>query len=139
MDAYINYLIDKFNTDGMGIAIAGEVLRPEITGLNSIFGSAKTRYENDLPVCRAKDSVTLKKCSACRRRKACTPQIRLDIAHWSGVVRFLLSGAALRNFMLFLSALNQRSIILAGTAITLAVLNSGRWGELRFTIAPINL
>lgn len=148
MDAYSDYLIDKFNTDGIakyakvlpnGIDLAGQEILPAITARILSFGSAKTRYENNLPVCRAEDIDTMKGCSACEKRKDCTPQIRLDVVHWSGIFRFYLSSAALRNFMLFLSALNQRQIPPAGTTITLAVLNRGRWGELRFSLAPINL
>lgn len=148
MDAYLDYLIHKFDTDGIveyprvlpkGIDIKGQGAVPEITGRMLSFGSAKTRYENLQTLCRAEDIDTLKGCCACQKRKDCIPQMRLDIAHWSGILRFYLSGVALLNFMLFLSAMHHKGINPLSRTITITVFNRGRWGELRFTPAPINL
>jgi hypothetical protein len=56
--------------------------------------------------------------------------------HFSGVLRFLLSHTSLRNFMLFLSTLQQQKTPLNGAMITIKVLNRGRWGELKFSLKP---
>ena len=133
--AYKKYLIHKFDTDGIvryakvlpkGIDLYGKTFLPSITGEILSFGSARTHYESHLPVCRAEDIHALKDCSSCGERKNCTPELRLDIVHLLGILRFYLSRAALRNFMLFLSMLKQRQIPPEGTTITITVLNRGR-------------
>jgi hypothetical protein len=145
----INDLIRPFHPDEIaryvqirpdGIHLANGSICPELEAQVLSFSAARTRYEKHQSVCRSLDGIQTinadRKCSPCPLRKDCTAQIRLDLIHCSGVLRFLLSQRSLRNFMLFSSTVRQRKIPLTRATITIKVLNRGRWGELRFFLKP---
>lgn len=145
----IKDLIHPFDSDDIarcvqirpdGINLGNGSICSELEAEVLSFSPARTRYERHHPVCRSLNGIQTinadRRCSSCPLRKDCTPQIRLDMIHFSGVLRFLLSHTSLRNFMLFLSTLQQQKIPLNGAMITIKVLNRGRWGELRFSLKP---
>ncbi len=145
----IKDLIHPFDSDDIahyvqirpdGINLANGSICPELEAEVLSFSPARTRYEKHQPLCRSLDGIqTINadcRCSSCPLRKDCTPQIRLDMIHFSEVIRFLLSHTSLRNFMLFLSTLQHQKIPLKGAIITIKVLNRGRWGELKFHLKP---
>lgn len=143
----IKDLIHPFDSDDIaryvqiqpqGINLGNGSICPEFEAEVLSFSPAKTRYEKHQPVCRSLNGIqTINadcRCSCCPLRKDCTAQMRLDMIHSSGVLRFLLSHSCLRNFMLFLSILQHQKIQLEGTRITIKVLNRGRWGESTFSL-----
>ncbi len=145
----IRDLIRLFNSDDiaryvqiqpLGISLGNGSICPELEAEVLSFSPAKTLYEGHHPLCRSLNGIqTLDgdhRCNGCRLRKDCTGQMRLDILHRSGLLRFLLSQSSLRNFMLFLSTLHDRKIRAKGARITVKVLNRGRWGELKFFLNP---
>ena len=145
----IKDLIHPFDSDDIaryvqirpdGINLGNGSICPEIEAEVLSFSPARTRYEKHQLVCRSLNGIqTIHadcSCSSCPLRKNCTAQIRLDMIHCSGVIRFLLSQSSLRNFMLFLSTLQRRNIPLKGARVTIKVLNRGRWGELKFSLKP---
>jgi hypothetical protein len=142
--AYTRYLVDNFFTNGIavyvkilpkGIYLEGTEIFPEMKGQILSFGPARTRYADHRMVCHSANAIDAPdaQCSCCRKRKDCTVQMRLDLIHHKGILRFMLSCASLRNFMLFLSKLKQQGISPKGALITITVLNRGRWGELKFS------
>ena len=99
------------------------------------WGFARTLYKNRKPSCRSLDGIrALKKnraCAACEDKRTCTPQIRLDLIHPSGVFRLLLAYTSMRNFLLFMNELPRKDNG-EGMPIAIDVIDRGRWGELRF-------
>ena len=100
---------------------------------------ARTLYENRHPTCRTLDGIQSltegRACAACLLRKACTPQIYLELLHDHVPYRLLLAYSSARNFMLFVSRLRQQGQPAENAEVILSVRDRGRWGELRF-ISP---
>jgi hypothetical protein len=138
----IKDLIHQFDSDDRArcvqirpdaINLANESICPELQAQVLSFPPAKTRYEKHHPLCLPLDGIqTINadySCSFCPFRKDCTPQIPMDMIHFSAVIRFLLSHTSLRNFVLFLSTLQHRKIQLKDAIITINVLNRQRLGR----------
>lgn len=104
------------------------------------WGFARTLYERRQPTCRSLDGIRpLKRnrvCASCAQRSACTPQIRLDLLHASGVYRLLLAYTSMRNFLLFLNHIPTTVGNGEGMEIVLDVVDRGKWGEVRFRPPP---
>jgi len=101
---------------------------------------ARTLYENHQPRCRSLDGIQsiteARTCAACLLRKACTPQIYLELLYDHVPYRLLLAYTSARNFMLFASRLRQQGHPVENADLLLSVRDRGRWGELRFLTPP---
>ena len=103
------------------------------------WGMARTLYRDRKPFCRSLDGLRALKenrdCVSCSTRKACTPQVRLDLIHPAGVFRLLLAYTSMRNFLLFTDGFPNEKRSGEGLRILVTVVNRGRWGEIRFRMA----
>ncbi len=101
---------------------------------------ARTLYKNRSPVCRSLDGIrALKKeqeCAGCLFRKACTPQICLEILHQGVPWRLILAYTSAKNFLLFSSRMKAKGIPLEDSTIMISVRDRGRWGEVYFSSVP---
>lgn len=106
------------------------------------FRPARTLYQNKKPKCRSLDGIQSftegRACASCLLRKACTPQICLEILHESIPFRLILSYTSARNFLTFISILRKKEQPVEGSGIIITVRDRGRWGELCFSSASTN-
>jgi len=105
------------------------------------FSDARTLYRGRRPICRSLDgqrsvSDVRRQCPACRDRKYCTPQIRLDLLHDGHPWRLLLAFTSARNFARYLALLNARRLDPTDIRTRLQVRNHGTWGEIAFVYLP---
>ena len=139
-DVLHDFLADNFSSYVTilphGLRLESGKLIQRISGQIMHSGPARTLYENRKPSCRSLNGVqslqSKTSCAACYRRGECTPQIRLDLLHASGIHRFLLAYTSARKYMLFLSSLAKQQCPVEGAEITISVINRGKWGELCF-------
>lgn len=101
------------------------------------FRPARTLYRNRKPVCRSLDGIQSltegRACSSCLLRKACTPQIYLELLYESVPFKLMLSYTSARNFLTFLSTLRQKKEPVEGSVVLITVRDRGRWGEVCFS------
>ena len=101
------------------------------------FRPARTLYQNKKPKCRSLDGIQSltegRACASCLLRKACTPQICLEILHEGIPFRLILSYTSARNFLTFISLLRKKEQPVEGSGIIITVRDRGRWGELCFS------
>ena len=141
-DVLHDFLADNFSSYMTvlphGLRLESGKLITTVSGQIMHWGPARTLYEKRKPICRSLNGVQSLQsheiCAACRRRGECTPQIRLDLLHTSGVHRFLLSYTSARKFMLFISSLSKQQCHVEGAKISISVINRGKWGELCFRL-----
>lgn len=114
---------------------------PPLREVKAVFlrtGPARTLYRDRRPACRSLDGLRGrdgKVCASCADRAACVPQVLLDVEIDRRPYRLLLAYTSARNFLLFVDERARRGADLRATPLTLRVLDRGRWGELRFTVA----
>jgi len=101
-------------------------------------GGARTLYQERKPTCRSLDGVrpvtgdTDRHCADCHLRPHCTPQVRLDLIVDGRAARLLLAYSSARAFLVYEAELRQRRLLVENVVTTIAVVNRGSWGELRF-------
>ena len=119
--------------------VPGERPRPLVQARILGHGAARTLNRDRKPICRSLDGVrpvtddTATACADCPLRKRCTPQVRLDLLAEQRPLRLLLAGSVARAFLLYEAGLRQRHVAIADIVTTIAVVNRGSWGELRFS------
>ena len=123
----------------------GFVLNPEqpprarVTARILNIGAARTLYRAKRPSCRSLDGVksithTERICLQCRLRTQCTAQVRLDLFIDTKPFRLLLAYTSAQQFLAYHAQLQQRQIKAEHHLHSIAVINRGTWGELRFTL-----
>ncbi|MBD3337026.1 MAG: hypothetical protein GF355_16045 [Candidatus Eisenbacteria bacterium] len=103
-------------------------------------GAARTLYHQRQPVCRSLDAVKPLKnpqvfCTDCSQRRACTPQVRVDLTFEHAPYRLLLAYTSAKNFLLYNSTIAETGRGLCDVMTQIQVVNRGNWGELRFSLA----
>ncbi len=102
------------------------------------YGGARTFYRKRQPDCRSLDGIQSTTpagnlCSECPRHSRCTPQIRVDLFVEQLPYRLLLSFTNARNFLEYSAKLKHREILIEEVMHRIEVVDSGTWGELRFS------
>jgi hypothetical protein len=136
VDAFARYLTVRPNGLHMPYGPAAQTLCARLFTCRP----ARTFYENHQPRCRSLDGIRSinekRTCASCLERKACTPQIYLELFHDRLPYRLLLAYTSARNFMTFASRLRQQGLPVENTEILISVRDRGRWGEVCFTCPP---
>jgi hypothetical protein len=102
------------------------------------FGGARTLYRDRKPACRSLDGArpihdSKLACGDCRSRESCTPQVRVDLLVDGRPYRLLLAHTSAKGFLIYDALLRRRGIPLERTIHSLAVVDRGSWGEVRFS------
>lgn len=117
----------------------GGRLRPIVEARILGYGGARTFYRDRKPICRSLDGVrpvtgdTDRLCLECEARARCTSQVRLDLIVERRPFRLLLAFSSARAFLVYEADLRRRRIAVEDVVTTIAVVDRGSWGELRFT------
>lgn len=117
----------------------GDRLRPVVEARILGYGGARTFYRDRKPICRSLDGVrpvtgdTDRLCFECDARARCTSQVRLDLIVERRPFRLLLAYSSARAFLAYEAELRRRRIAIEDVVTTIAVVNRGSWGELRFS------
>jgi hypothetical protein len=122
-----------------GFEIYPNYAEEEITVKLLHYSPARTLYENKKPVCRSLNGISdlenKSECASCQKRIKCISQIYLEIEREGRSWRLMLSYTSAKNFMSFCSLLRQKKESILDIKLRLRVLDRGRWGEIRFSIA----
>lgn len=101
---------------------------------------ARTLYQNKHPVCRSldgrKSTQHNRTCAGCLDRRTCTPQICIEIVYNNIPLSLLLAYTSARNFLEFVSIIEQRGLHIDNIPVRLNVRDRGRWGEVCFALNP---
>jgi hypothetical protein len=125
-----------------GLQIGPGPLVASLTAQILTFRPARTLYQNKQPTCRSLDGIQSlqqgRACAACLMRKACTPQIYLELLADNLPLRLILAYSSARNFMTFVSRLRTQHQPIENAHIIISVRDRGRWGELHFISEPLS-
>jgi len=123
-----------------GIQICPGRLVSSLSAQILTFRPARTLYQNRQPTCRSLDGIQAlqqgRACASCLMRKACTPQIYLELLADNLPLRLILAYSSARNFMTFVSRLRTQHHPIENAHIIISVRDRGRWGELHFISQP---
>jgi radical SAM protein with 4Fe4S-binding SPASM domain len=101
---------------------------------------ARTRYVNKQPVCRSLNGIQSlqdnARCATCDHRRACTPQIALELLYRTVPFRLMLAYTSAKNFLAFLRTLHAPNQRIEGASVEITILDRGKWGEARFSLTP---
>ena len=103
------------------------------------YKPARTLYVKKQPHCRSLNGLHSllhkRPCTTCDDRRACTPQIALEILYRNVPFRLMLAYTSAKNFLAFTRTLNGTPHTTEGAPVVISVIDRGRWGEARFQLA----
>jgi hypothetical protein len=118
----------------------GERPAPTATARILAWGAARTLYEQGRPVCRSLDGVVSvshagRTCDGCTFAPRCTGQIRVDLLIAGRPWRLMLAFTSAKNFLVYEASLQGQRVRIEDIDHRIAVVDRGRFGELRFSRA----